>query len=203
LDLPSETVVDVIAALANPDAARIRVQHDRNFVMQADEEILGCFVRLLLLLDDPVDKSLLAPLVVKEIVVRLLRSGAGPALTQAGSLSRLATRIQASMSFIQAGCCAKLTLSELATEASMSPSHYAHAFKEIAGVSPMRYLRDVRLQRARELLLSSGVPQVREVAFGVGFESPEHFSREFKRRFDLSPLEYARKFRSAHSMDDQ
>ena len=68
----------------------------------------------------------------------------------------------------------------------MSPSHFAHRFRAIARVSPMRYLRDVRLDAARTRLLGNGV-RVSEVAIEVGFESPAHFTREFKRRFGVSP----------------
>lgn len=50
----------------------------------------------------------------------------------------------------------------------------------------MRYLREARLDRARALLLENGT-RVGEVALEVGFESPAHFTREYKRRFGTSP----------------
>jgi len=53
-------------------------------------------------------------------------------------------------------------------------------------VSPMRYLREVRLERARVLLQARGA-RVSEVAVEVGFESPAHFAREFKRRYGSPP----------------
>jgi AraC-like DNA-binding protein len=68
----------------------------------------------------------------------------------------------------------------------MSPSHFAHRFRAVARVSPMRYLREVRLDAARARLLGNG-SRVSEVAVEVGFESPAHFTREFKRRFGVSP----------------
>ena len=68
----------------------------------------------------------------------------------------------------------------------MSPSHFAHRFSAVARVSPMRYLREVRLDTARSRLLGNGA-RVSEVAVAVGFESPAHFTREFKRRFGVSP----------------
>ena len=50
----------------------------------------------------------------------------------------------------------------------------------------MRYLREVRLERARELLMQNGA-RAGEVGALVGFESPAHFTREFKRRFGEPP----------------
>ena len=55
----------------------------------------------------------------------------------------------------------------------------------------MRYLRDVRLERARELLLENGA-RSGDVGMQVGFESPAHFTREFKRRYGAPPSHYLR-----------
>jgi AraC-like DNA-binding protein len=73
----------------------------------------------------------------------------------------------------------------------MSPSHFAHRFSAVARISPMRYLREARLEQARVLLTASGA-RAGEVALEVGFESPAHFAREFKRRFGVSPSHYGR-----------
>jgi AraC-like DNA-binding protein len=55
----------------------------------------------------------------------------------------------------------------------------------------MRYLREIRLDQARTLLFEAGA-RASEVGVRVGFESPAHFAREFKRRFGEAPSRYAR-----------
>ena len=97
-----------------------------------------------------------------------------------------ATRILSAMRFIRERHADKLNVEQLARHAGMSPSHFAHRFRAVARVSPMRYLREVRLDAARTRLLRNG-SRVSEVAVEVGFESPAHFTREFKRRFGVSP----------------
>lgn len=85
----------------------------------------------------------------------------------------------------------KLTVEALAKRSAMSPSHFAHRFSAVARVTPMRYLREVRLERARALLLAEGA-RMGEIAESVGFESSAHFAREFRRRFGLAPSRFGR-----------
>ena len=58
----------------------------------------------------------------------------------------------------------------------------------------MRYLKQIRLQAARSLMLTTGL-RVSEAASRVGYESASHFTRDFKSRFGSTPAEYLRSFR--------
>jgi AraC-like DNA-binding protein len=78
----------------------------------------------------------------------------------------------------------------------MSESHFAHRFSEVARVSPMRYLRQLRLDHARALMLGEGA-RPSEAAARAGFESPSHFNREFKRLYGAPPADYVRRLRAA------
>ncbi len=194
LDLPPELLVKTLAALAQAGAlapapaAALR----ENFVAPVDAAVLEALARLLPAADAALDRATIAPLVVEEIVVRLLRSGAAAAIRDAAVVTRSANRIQQSMGFIRAQLQRPLSVAELAGEAAMSPSHYAHSFRQVAGMSPMRYLREARLDAARALLLGGGL-RPSEAAARTGFDSAAHFTREFRRRFDASPTEYLRR----------
>jgi AraC-like DNA-binding protein len=76
----------------------------------------------------------------------------------------------------------------------MSPSHFAHRFRALARVSPMRYLKQVRLTEARALMLA-GHAGVAEAAARVGYESASHFARDFKSSFGAPPARYVRALR--------
>lgn len=189
LDLPPDVLVKTLIALedgnAKPPVTPALVQHA---VAPVDPRVLEAFTRLLPAIDDPVDRLTIAPLVLEEIIVRLLRSAAGVALRDAAAVSRSAAKMQRSIQFIRAHYQRPVGIAELASHSAMSPSHYAHTFRAVAGVSPMRYLRGLRLDEARVLLVRGGL-RASEVAARVGFESPEHFTREFRRRFGVSPTE--------------
>jgi AraC family transcriptional regulator len=87
-----------------------------------------------------------------------------------------------------------LTLTELAGEAGLSPTHFARAFKESVGRAPHQHLIAVRLERARRLLES---PQaaLSDVAARAGFADQAHLTRLFKRQFGVTPGAFAQRSR--------
>lgn len=190
LDLPSALLSKTLGTLAEvvSEIPRATV-NDAQFVAPVDLRVLEALVRLLPATEDALERHTIAPLILEEIVVRLLRSDAAYALRNAMFSGFTIKRIHDSMERIRTQLTQALTVNELAQEAAMSPSHYAHSFRMVAGVSPMRYLRDMRLDAARALLLD-GQLRVGDVGLRVGFENPAHFSREFKRRYEFSPAEY-------------
>jgi AraC-like DNA-binding protein len=135
----------------------------------------------------------LAPLIVREIVFRLLRTDAAAVLRQEVTQNGDRGRIREAMTYIEQRATHRLTVNTIARHVAMSSSHFAHRFREIASISPMQYLKHVRLERARTLLLADGLSAA-EVARGVGYASASHFTRDFKRQFGLSPSSYARAF---------
>jgi AraC-like DNA-binding protein len=156
------------------------------FMLEPEAPLAGALERLLLAIADPLDRRLVAPLVLDEILFRLLRTPAAATIRSAVGPGGDANRILDLMGFIRQHHRDKLSVKQLARQAAMSPSHFAHRFRAVARVSPMRYLRQVRLDAARSLLLEHG-SRVSQVAVEVGFESPAHFTREFKRRFGVAP----------------
>ena len=85
---------------------------------------------------------------VEEILLRLLRSDAA-AVVRAGAGVSDASRILESMQFMRAHHMRPLNLEQLARQVAMSSSHFAHRFRALARISPMHYLREVRLDQAR------------------------------------------------------
>jgi AraC-like DNA-binding protein len=164
------------------------------FVSALDAPIADCLVRLLRACDDPLERELVAPLVVQELAFRLLRSDAAAALRSAVGGDRDADRIRLAMRFLQDSVERPLSVEDVARHVAMSPSHFAHRFRAVARLSPMRYLKQLRLQHGRNLLLSG--LRVGEAAARCGYESSSHFARDFKALFGASPAEYTRHLRS-------
>jgi len=75
----------------------------------------------------------------------------------------------------------------------MSESSLLSTFKEATGQSPIDYLIHLRIQRAAELLCRS-VQSISEIAFAVGFEDSNYFSRQFRQTMHTSPREYRRRY---------
>ncbi len=91
--------------------------------------------------------------------------------------------------FIEAQLNEELSIEVLAKEASLSPFHFARAFKGATGTTPHRYLTHRRIERAKVLITEGELPLV-EVADECGFSSQAHFSRRFKQFVGTTPGEY-------------
>jgi transcriptional regulator GlxA family with amidase domain len=84
-----------------------------------------------------------------------------------------------------------IRLPELAKTAGMSATSFHHHFKAVTGTTPLQYQKDLRLIAARALLAEQR-QTVTEAAFATGYESPTHFSRDYRRKFGRSPGRDAR-----------
>ncbi|CAN7235669.1 AraC family transcriptional regulator [Variovorax paradoxus] len=196
LDLPPDVLVKSFVALAESGTlAAEPARVTENFTAPVALEVVEAFARLLQAADDPVDRRTLAPLAVEEIVLRLLRSEAAAAIRSVGAVTRAGARIQAAIAFMRRHLGRPLSVAEIAGHVHMSPSHFAHSFREVAGVTPMRCIRDLRLEEARVLMLGAGL-RPGDAAAKVGFESAAHFNRAFRRRFEATPAEYVRRVQS-------
>jgi AraC-like DNA-binding protein len=162
------------------------------FVAPLDEPFANALIRILSALGDPLERKILLPLAMEELVFRLLRTDAAAVLRSA--IREGDSSIRTAMAFIRANASNALTVEGVARHVGMSSSHFAHRFSEVARVSPMRFLKHVRLEAARELILSGNV-RIGETASRVGYESASHFTRDFKVAYGASPAEYARRVR--------
>jgi len=164
------------------------------FVAPQEEPIADAVLRLLRALDDPLERRVLAPLVMEELVFRLLRSDAAAFVR--GSVREGDAAIQEAMRFMRENGTRALTLEQVARHVGMSVSHFAHRFSAVARVSPMRFMKQLRLDAARELMLGHNV-RAGDAALQVGYESTSHFTRDFKQAYGAAPGEYVRRLRGA------
>lgn len=92
------------------------------------------------------------------------------------------------------------SLEEMARTCGISSSRLAHLFREQIGVPPQQYLGDLRLQRAAQLLRSTGLT-VGEIAEEAGYTGAFYFSSRFRKRFGLSPTSYRASQTGGHQSD--
>ncbi|MCY2973230.1 MAG: helix-turn-helix domain-containing protein [Planctomycetota bacterium] len=101
--------------------------------------------------------------------------------------------VQRTVSFIATHFASRLDIEWLASHVSfVSPNHLARLFRSQMGISPLRHLKQVRLERAAQLLCS-GTDAVALIATRVGYQNTSHFVRDFRRIFGMTPLDYRRR----------
>lgn len=105
---------------------------------------------------------------------------------------RSADRIKTMLQFIQDHYTEDLTVEQIAASASISPSECLRCFHDMIGTTPNQYLRSQRLQRAAELLCSTGL-QVTAIAAQCGFEDSSYFARSFRQIYGCGPTEFRRR----------
>lgn len=164
------------------------------FLSQVSPTMLDAAVRLLRLLDAPEDIPTLAPLAMREILYRLLRSEEGWRLHQIATAASQAQNIARAITWLKANFSQPLRIDDIAREVHMSTSSLHHHFKAVTAMSPLQYQKQLRLQEARRLMLSENVDAA-TASYRVGYESPSQFSREYSRLFGDSPARDLRRLR--------
>ena len=91
--------------------------------------------------------------------------------------------------FIMSDLTRNLSLDDLAGVAGVSPFHFARAFKQATGLSPLQYVLEQRLSSAREALATSK-SSLADIAYDVGFSSQAHMTDVFKKRLGVTPGRY-------------
>ncbi|WP_043882549.1 AraC family transcriptional regulator [Paenibacillus polymyxa] len=165
------------------------------YVSQTNSLLLDAVVRLVHLLENPQDVPVLAPLVIREILYRILQGNQGESLKQLVMTGSHSNRIAEVIKRIKQDYDKPLRIEELSKLANMSPSSLHRHFKEVTAMSPMQYQKQLRLQESRRLLLSESADAA-DVGFQVGYESPSQFSREYARMFGLPPISDIKRMRS-------
>ena len=164
-------------------------------VTQTTPGLIEALLRLVRLLDAPDDIPILAPMIERELLYRILQGPRGVVLRQLARVDSRVSQIQRALKWIRAHLAEPLPVETLAAVASMSVSSFHRHFKAVTGFSPLAYHKQVRLQEARVRLL--GTPtDVASVAFSVGYESASQFSREYARQFGVPPTKDSARLRT-------
>lgn len=155
-------------------------------VSEVDDALLDAALRLMRTLDHESDRRVLGAGLVREVLYRVLTGPQGRLLRAAGSREGRVNQIARALTLIHSEYERPIEVSELARAAHMSGSTFHEAFKAFTSLTPVQYLKEIRLNRARQIMVWEGVSAKRAAA-EVGYASASQFSREFKRRFGRPP----------------
>jgi AraC-like DNA-binding protein len=171
-------------------------EREPGFVSAIDCGLLGAVLRFVRSLDTEPDRCVLTPIYVQEIVYRVLRSEQCVRLADAAMQETASNPVVASIRYMREDLSRNLSVAELAEHVAMSQSAFAHAFKATTGVAPYQFVKRLRLERARSMLVEEGAT-VSDAAWAVGYSSLSHFINEFKRRYGVTPGLYVESVRGA------
>ena len=177
---------------ARIDFGRLHAQRSRDALVSQGMELLWQEMER-----DDATSRLFVDTIIVTLLARLVRlAGTEPGIeapSRGGLARRSRTRV---IDYMHANLAKPVTLRELAAVAGLSPCHFARAFRVSLGTPPHRYLAELRLEHACELLATTEC-SVTEVASAVGTSS-QHLVRCFRRRLGTTPGAYRRSVRDTH-----
>jgi AraC-like DNA-binding protein len=155
-------------------------------VSDASPELIDAAVRMLRLLDRPRDRPVLAPMIEREILWRLLTGEQGATIRQLGLADSGLSHISRAVRWIRDHHAEPFRVEDLARTAGMSASAFHRTFRAVTAMSPIQFQKRIRLQEAR-LLLMGRPSDVAGAGLAVGYDSASQFSREYRRLFGAPP----------------
>lgn len=174
---------------------RERRNPSRFCAVTAPAEMIDAWLRMLRLIDRPHEAAVLAPMIEREILFRVLQGPLGGMLREMARPDGHLAQIRRATQWIGEHYTEPFRVEPLAALAGMSVAAFYRHFKSITGLTPIQYQKHLRLLRARWLLLFAP-RDAASIAFTVGYESASQFSREYSRLFGLPPARDAARFKS-------
>ena len=156
------------------------------FEAPMSEALFDATIRLLQAVADPRDNKVLAPMVKREIIYRVLQGEKGEILQALAHRNRRFFQIAKVLRKIHESYNSHFDIEKLAKELDMSSSTFHSSFKAVTDTSPLQYIKNVRLHKARTLMVQDGL-NANTAAIQVGYESSSQFNREYKRLFGITP----------------
>ncbi|NLF77149.1 MAG: AraC family transcriptional regulator [Chloroflexi bacterium] len=156
-------------------------------VSPLDADLLDAVVRLVRLLDSPADARILMPLIMREIIYRLLRGDQGGRLCHLTIAGSYTPNIVKAVERLRRDFDQPVRIADLAHELGMSISNFHYHFKSVTALSPLQFQKRLRLQEARRLMLNEDLDAT-SAAYRVGYNDAAHFNREYKSLFGEPPV---------------
>ncbi len=194
VDLNAQKIADLVLKVF-PHGLPPAQERRAVYIAPIDASIVNASTRLMECLAQPGDAELLAPLVVDEILIRLLRSPIGVRVAQMGFAESSVYRVAKAISWLRANFSQPTKVEELAELVYMSVSSFHEHFKSVTSMSPLHYQKVLRLQEARRLMLSA-MMDAGTASHRVGYLSASQFSREYSRFFGSAPTRDVARLRS-------
>jgi len=192
LELPLKLVSSIILEEEEvmPRQAVVRAMD----VTPLEPNLLDAVLRLIRLLESPNDTRVLLPLIMREIMYRLLTGEQGVRLRRLALLGGSTPDIVKALQRIRQDFDKPLRIEALAHDLGMSVSGFHHHFKAVTGMSPLQYQKQLRFQEARRLMLVENLDAT-SAAYRVGYNDASHFIREYKGIFGVPPMRDVQRLR--------
>jgi len=192
LNIDRSLTTELAAEISPPSG--VKQTHLGVSVSRVPPEVIEAFVRLVELLDRPEQVQLRAPIIIREIITRVLVSPFGPALRMIYTLGSHSNQVAEAISWLRDNYTQPLSVEALAARVGMPTSTFHCQFKKVTSISPLQYQKCLRLYEAQRLMLTEDM-DANNAGRAVGYDNVQQFNREYKRMFGEPPLRDIKRLR--------
>jgi len=200
LNLDPQRIAE-LALKVYPQGLPIVRNWSAGYVINADLGMVKAVTRLVECLSNPSDAELLAPLVMDEILIRVLRSPFGVHIAESCFADSVVQRVVRTIAWLRDNFSQQMKVTDLAKMVHMSESSFHEHFKAVTSMSPLQYQKALRLHEARRLMVSNSM-DANTACRLVGYVSTSQFSRDYSRFFGSPPRKDVARLRQQTQMSE-
>ena len=188
IDIKKELMHDVISSLSKEDSKKCKLVQRAVFSDKVTMDLEDSIYRLLKALQSKEESAIIGDAILKEIYYRIAIGENSHFLHKMFLENKMEAKMTRTLKTIHNQYNEHLDISTLAKEEDMSVSSFHTHFKKVTTLSPLQYIKKIRLNKAKDLLTRQNF-QVNETAYATGYESSSQFSKDFKSYYGYPPKE--------------
>lgn len=185
LEIDPQKLSELVLKLRPIELSPVR-QQPKGHIADTDVSMINAAIRLLECLQSAEDSTIIAPLILEELMIRVLRSPIGMSIAEMGFGQVEVQRIAKVIDWLRNHFSQQIKVAELAEIAHMSTSSFHVHFKSVTSMSPLQYQKTLRLHEARRLMIAHSL-DANTACRLVGYVSDSQFSRDYRRFFGNPP----------------
>ena len=188
IDIKKEIMYEIISSLSKEESKNCKNVQMAIFQDNVTQDIENSIYRLLKTLQSKEESDILGDSILREIFYRIAIGENAHFLHKMFLENKMEAKMTRTLKTIHSQYNEHLDIPTLAKEEDMSVSSFHTHFKKVTSLSPLQYIKKIRLNKAKDLLTRNDF-QVNETAYATGYESSSQFSKDFKSYYGYPPKE--------------
>lgn len=188
IDIKKEIMYEIISSLSKEESKNCKNVQMAIFQDNVTQDIENSIYRLLKTLQSKEESDILGDSILREIFYRIAIGENSHFLHKMFLENKMEAKMTRTLKTIHSQYNEHLDIPTLAKEEDMSVSSFHTHFKKVTSLSPLQYIKKIRLNKAKDLLTRNDF-QVNETAYATGYESSSQFSKDFKSYYGYPPKE--------------
>jgi AraC-like DNA-binding protein len=188
ININKDIMYEIISSISKEESKNCKSVQMAIFQDKVTQNLENSIYRLLKILQSKEESAILGDSILREIYYRIAIGENSHFLHKMFLENKMESKMTRTLKIIHNKYNEHLDIPTLAKEEDMSVSSFHTHFKKVTSLSPLQYIKKIRLNKAKDLLTRNNL-QVNETAYATGYESSSQFSKDFKSYYGYPPKE--------------